>query len=264
MASKKASAAAATNGAAAAASEKPAGLPLFFKKPVALEKVRHAKAGVRTKPNHSFAKQTNSVVITALEFLEISKHYPIVFTDGEQPMPLAILGLEAENYFVKKDGSWEEGAYVPAYIRQYPFIFFENAKDQKFFLCIDEESPHFDPDTGKDASPLFNKDGSPSPLSSQALEFCTAYYRHHAITKNFVEDLAKHQLLAPYHSQVSLKDGRKATLTGFRMIDESAFNKLSDDVILEFRKKGWLPFIYLALSSASNWNRLAARANAAA
>lgn len=236
------------------------GLPLFFQKPAALEKHRHAKAGLITKPSLAFAGKANSVSLTALEFIEAAKHYPIVFSTAEDATPMAILGLESENYFVTAEGEWTAGAYVPAYVRQYPFILFENAEEKRFFLCVDEKASQFRVEGGEGAVPFFNDDGTPSPLSNQALEFCHSFYQHHGVTRNFVADLKQHNLLVPYQSSVTLKSGRKIVLSGFSMIDEAAFNALSEQVFLEFRTKGWLPFIYLSMASASNWKQLYALA----
>lgn len=232
------------------------GLPLFYKQPAALEKTRHAKATLSGKADYRFAAETNSIALNAIEFIEAAKHYPIVFSAGEQPAALAIVGLEKGNYFINKSGEWTEGAYVPAYVRQYPFVFFEDQKNQKFLLCVDEASPHFSLEGEKDGKALFNEDGSPSPMTNQALEFCNSYYRHHAITRNFIQDLVKHKLLSPYQSSLKLASGKTLTLAGFSMLDEKAFNALSDEVVLEFRRKGWLAFIYLALASTSNWKRI--------
>jgi len=240
------------------------GLPLFFIKPAALEKKRHAKAGLIIAPDLRFAKAANSVSLTALEFIEASKFYPIVFTAADEPVPLAILGLEQENYFVDMNGAWRNDAYVPAYIRQYPFVFFENESEKKFYLCVDEKSAQFRAEGGDDAKPLFNADGSPSPLTNQALEFCNSYHQHYAVTRSFAADLKKHNLLLPYQSNFTLKTGRSISLSGFTMIDETAFNALPEAVFNEFRSKGWLAFIYLALASTSNWKRLSVLADAQA
>ena len=238
------------------------GLPLFFKKPAALEKDRHAKSGLITKPDLRFAKAANSVTITAFEFIEACKFYPIVFTATNDPVPLAILGLEQENYFVDADGKWLNDAYVPAYIRQYPFVFFENAAEKRFYLCVDEKSEQFRAEAGEDAKPFFNEDGTPSSLTSQALDFCNTYHQHHSLTRNFAADLKKHNLLLPYESSFTLKTGRKITLSGFTMIDEKALNQLPEAVFNEFRSKGWLPLIYLAIASTTNWMRLSKLADA--
>lgn len=232
------------------------GLPLFFQKPAALEKTRHAKSTVSAVPNLSFARTTNSLAINAIEFIEAAKYYPIAFTPADEPMALAIVGLENDNYFLDAHGNWRADTYIPAYVRQYPFIFFEEQEQNKFFLCVDEKSVHFSAEGREGDLRLFNDDGTPSVTTNQALEFCSSYYRHHAITRNFARDLKKHNLLTPYQSQIKLQTGRTVTLSGFMMIDENAFNALPDDVFLDFRAKGWLPFIYLALTSASNWKRL--------
>lgn len=264
MASKKSAAPAAKNAetAEAAPALKRTGLPLFYQKPAALEKSRHALAAISTEQDLRFAKATNSITLNALEFIEASKFYPIVFTLGEISTPLVIVGLEQENYFLNAEGKWREGTYIPAYVRQYPFIFFENEEEKKFFLCVDEKSPQFHVNGAEGARDLFNADGSPSPLTNQALEFCSSYYRHHSITMNFTADLVKHKLLTPYASKATLKSGRQVELSGFAMIDEKAVHALSDEVFLEFRTKGWLPFIYLALASSSNWARLSGMAEA--
>lgn len=234
---------------------KPANLPLFFKRPMIIEKERHKNAYLSQTSDIGFARQTNSVPLSALEFIEAAKHYPIVFTSDDQCIPVAVLGWEQENYFVDAQGAWEKSAYVPAYIRQYPFIFVQNESTDTFLLAVDEEADNFHTSPVGDAEPLF-ENGEASNLSKRALEFCSAFYQNMNITRNLCADLKAHNLLAPYTSKASLDDGREMQLNGFLMIDEKAFNELSDETFLEFRKKGWLAFIYLALASAANWKTL--------
>jgi hypothetical protein len=244
-----------TNGNADGVS--PSTLPLFYKKPVVLEAARHAKSGVTPTASFAFAKGVNALPINAIEFIETVKSYPIVFNVvNDVATPLAVVGMEQENLFITAEGQWREGDYVPAYLRQYPFVFYEEPNSNRFYLCIDESSEQFHAEAGENVNKLYEGQ-EPSELTKHALEFCSAYYRHHAITKNLCADLVKHGLLNSYHSKVTKPDGREINLAGFSMIDEAAFNKLSEKTFLEFREKGWLAFIYLALASASNWKRLA-------
>lgn len=236
------------------------GMPLFFRQPAVLDKERHATAGLKPSSNVAFAKGTNSLPLNTIEFLEASKFYPIVFTADAEPTPTAIVGMEKTNYFVDAKGQWQAGSYIPAYVRQYPFIFFQPPQGEMYYLCVDEGSPIFTAQAGKRDQALFDKE-EPSELTRRALQFCTSFYQQLAITRNFCADLAKHNLLVPYHSQVTTQDGRTMSLSGFTMIDEKAFNALPDEVILEFRRKGWLAFIYLALASATNWKRVLELAN---
>ncbi len=257
---------AASNGVQAApggAEQQAQGLPLFFKQPAVLDVGRHGKATVTPITDYGFTRETNSVPLNAIEFIEAAKFYPIVFTVDETPMPVAVLGLEKGNYFVEATGKWKADSYIPAYVRQYPFIFFEQPEQKQFFLCIDEASDAFHADAVEGGAPIYT-DGKASELSNNALQFCTAYYQHHAITKNLCADLVQHKLLGPFQSEATLASGKKLHLSGFQMIDENAFNALPDEVFLEFRKKGWLAFIYLAMSAASNWKRLMDLAGAAA
>src|SRR4051794_24220509 len=97
-------------------------LPLFYKNPQPLEPVRHAKAGLSPKSDFSFATITNAVAITLPEFSSAAFNYPIVFSITTPVVPFAVLGIrDNENLFVNAQGVWRENAYVPAYIRRYPF-----------------------------------------------------------------------------------------------------------------------------------------------
>lgn len=236
----------------------PSGLPLLYKLPTMLDAVRHVQASVRPSSDFSFARPTNSLPLNTIEFIDAAKTYPIVFTDNDLTLPVAIVGLEQQNYFVRPDNSWQEGAYIPAYVRQYPFIFFENTWEKKFYLCVDEAAPHFSATGMEYAHPLYTGSGAPTEFTNNALKFCTAFYQHHLITRNFCADLQEHKLLRPYQSEITLTSGRKTQLSGFLMIDENALNSLPNKTYLSLRDKGWIPFIYLALASTSNWKNLVA------
>lgn len=235
--------------------ENQGGMPLFFRNPVPLDSGKHAKAGIKSKQSLTFTRKTNSIPVNAIEFIEAAKHYPIVFTTDELALPAVIVGLEQENYFVDAKGNWKEAAYVPAYVRKYPFVFMEVPEKQQYLLCVDDEAELFT-NKATDENLAFYKDGQPSDLTKQALEFCTAFHNHYLITRNFCKDLKEADLLTPNQSDAKLFNGRQIRLGGFQLIDEAKFNALPDDKILEFRKKGWLPFIYFALMSASNWKKV--------
>jgi len=233
------------------------GLPLFFRKPAALDSERHKQAGLVRKADLSFARECNSVPLNAIEFLEAAHHYPIVFTNDAEPVPAAILSWSQTNPYITKTNEWAEGKYIPAYVRQYPFILYQAPNTDKYYLCIDEASSSYQAEVksgDKDTLPLY-EDGKPSAATNRALEFANAFFQHVKITRTFCDDLKKHDLLAPYNATATV-DGKQQHLQGFLMINEKAFNALSDEVFLDFRKKGWLPFIYLSLASAANWKRV--------
>jgi hypothetical protein len=53
--------------------------PLFYKKVVPLNKEVHGELYLEGIEGYLHTKETNSVYIAAIEFLQISKEYPIVF-----------------------------------------------------------------------------------------------------------------------------------------------------------------------------------------
>jgi hypothetical protein len=230
------------------------GFPLFFVDPRPVDKERHAKAVILQDVGYGFAKTTNSIPVNAAEFVEAAKCYPIVFTNDEQPLPAVVVGLEKENYFIAKDGAWAPQQYVPAYVRKYPFVFTEIAEQKQFLLCVDEGSKHY---AAKGKGVAFYDNDKPSALINQALEFCAAFHNHLLATREFCAALKEKGLLVAHQSDASLTNGRKIRLGGFQMLDEKKFNALPDATILEWKQKGWLPLVYFALASNSNWRRLA-------
>ncbi len=237
-------------------------LPMFFRAPVPLDSTRHARAGIAAMKDLSFAKGTNSIAINAVEFFEAAKHYPIVFMQGEVPLPGVIVGLEKQNYFIDRKGQWKDGAYIPAYVRKYPFLFLDMPQEKQLVLCVDEGAPQYRMNASKDAPALF--DGQkPSPFSSNALDFCKSYHQHYLFTTKLGEDLKRADVLSPSNSQSTLGNGRVIELGGFLVVDEVKLMALPEATIIDFHKRGILPLLYAALMSAGNWKRIAEMATVA-
>ena len=57
-------------------------------------------------------------------------------------------------------------------------------------------------------------------------------------------------------AQINISGNRRINFSGFRIIDEQKLAFLDDKVFLEWRKKGWLPFLYAHLFSGAQWQRL--------
>lgn len=238
---------------AAPAATRNSALPLFYSKPVPLSAPRHAGKHMANKITYEFARRNNSVPINAVEFALTSKQYPIVFTSSDPVAAVAVFGLkEGQNLFVDDKGEWLQGVYIPAYVRRYPFIFMTSGDRQQFTLCVDEDSPFVTTGGGQ---ALYNND-EPTEVVQSALEFCKSFQGHFDATQVLCAELVKHDLLVPNRADVVLKSGERLGLGGFRVIDETKFNELPDDVFLDWRKKGWLHVIYSHLLSQSNWSNL--------
>ncbi len=134
-------------------------LPLFYGGIEPLNLSQHGKMKVRRNaPSPQIAK-SHAVPVTVDEFALVQRHYPIVFSVGDSPVPIALMGLnEGINVFLDDDGrSKDSSVYIPAFIRRYPFRLARLRPDS------DEMSLCFDPTSGavgdfEDGEALFDGD----------------------------------------------------------------------------------------------------------
>ena len=233
----------------------PPRLPPFYERPALIDRRRHG--GLRLgRGDYGHARSTISLFLNAVEFVSAARSYPIVFVAGDTPSPVAMLGLkEGRNLFVGPDGRWARFAYVPAYVRRFPFILAGSDGSERLGLCIDEACPWVGDETGE---PLF-EDGERAALLDRALKLCVAFHREHRATGLFTRALAAADLLVPSRADLRLPDGGSLAVGGFHVIDEERLAALDDAVFLDWRQRGWLSPIYAHLASLGQWQPLALR-----
>ncbi len=102
----------------------PQSLPLFYNGLEPLSSETHADWKVRPQDAAPFLIGQHAVPITVDEFALVQRMMPIVFSVGDDAVPLALMGLnEGVNVFMGDDGKLTEAfIYVPAYIRRYPYM----------------------------------------------------------------------------------------------------------------------------------------------
>ena len=98
-------------------------LPIFYNGLEPLSSETHRGWRVRQRDAAPFLVGQHAVPVTVEEFPSVGRHFPIIFSTGDEPIPLALFGLnEGVNAFVGDDGRLTEPVYVPAYVRRYPFM----------------------------------------------------------------------------------------------------------------------------------------------
>lgn len=236
-----------------------ANLPLFYKKPTPLDAKAHAKMGLKKNFGFEFTTGINAVPVNLIEMPQICHYYPIAFSPDGNATPVAILGLrDNENLFLHSDNSWEPNTYIPAYIRRYPFIFSEMPDNEQLTLCVDMNEKIVGENLDQ---PFFGDDGKPSDLANNALEFCKSYHAAAQQTIAFSRALAEADILVDREAQINVSGNKRINFSGFKIIDEKKLGELDDKTFLEFRKQGWLPFIYAHLFSGAQWQRLTSLLN---
>jgi SapC len=235
-------------------------LPLFYKKVVPLNKEVHGELYIEGIEGYAHTKETNSIYIAAIEFLQVAREYPIVFAKGsdDKVFPVALLGLEKNsNLFVDENGGWTAN-YIPAYVRRYPFIL-ATADDNKdnFAVCIDESFPGFN--TAKEGKSLFDEKGEQNEILNQAVDFLKDYQTHVQLTTLFCENLSKLDILEPMQANIERATGEKTSLGGFMGVNREKLKALKPAKLAELLKSDQMELIFAHLASLSNLNSLMKR-----
>ena len=235
-------------------------LPLFYTQVEVLDAAVHAGMSLKENIGYGFARNTNFIQLIATELFAAASHYPIVFTTDPVPSILAVVGLrESDNLFVSHDGKSWDATYIPAYVRRYPFVFLDMARNDELGLCIDAAAGAL---TQGDVRPLFEA-GELGAATRHALNFCIEFQRSHIATEACMLALMAQDLLIPYQVTSTLESGEQLAATGFKVVDEARLARLPDDVVLEWHKQGWLGLVHAHLASAGCWAQLAKRVSEA-
>lgn len=234
-------------------------LPIFYGGLEPLSSSVHA--GYRSRPSETapFLVHNHAVPITVDEFVAVQRFYPIVFSAGENPVPLALMGLnEGVNVFVEDDGKVRGELYMPAYVRRYPFMLARLAPDaQELSLC-------FDPTSGlvgdfEEGDALF-EDGKPSETTNSILKFCEEFELSAQRTVAFMTELKASGLLMD--GEVSIQPAgaeQPFVYRGFQMVNEEKLRELEGDDLKKMNQNGMLPLILAHLFSVSQVREIFAR-----
>jgi len=231
--------------------------PMYYEKPVLLDRDKHRKRRVRPSTSFAFARKANSLYLAGVEFNEACKEYAIVFTRDthRKVIPVAMLGLRGrENLYVDDAERWTAG-YVPAFVRRYPFVLAELSGDS-LGVCIDEAYPGLNE---KEGEPLFDAQGSNTPFLQNAVDFLNRYQQEFRRTAVFCQRLERAGLLSEMDARADLVDGRSFTVNGLMVVDEKKLMALPDAVALSLFRAGELHLISMHLASLSNMQKLVDR-----
>ena len=226
-------------------------LPLFYKDLVPLSSVDHATWKTRTVESAPWLNDQHAVPLTVDEFASAQRNYPIIFSSGEAPVPLALMGLnEGVNVFMGEDGRFTEQVYVPAYVRRYPFMLAKLRPDS------DDLSVCFDPTAGaigefEEGDALF-EDGQPTEATKQILSFCEQFEQAGQRTQAFMQELIANELLMDGEMSVQPDpDKPPFVYRGFQMVNEDKLRELRGDQLRKMNQSGLLPLVYAHLFSMS-------------
>lgn len=230
-----------------------AALPLFFTRVEGINPTLYPDLTLDRSGGFGFAGAAQSVPLGLSELEAAAQHYPVLFTTGPEPTPVALLGLqEGRNLFVMGNGTWLADAYVPAYVRAFPFVFVEDTATKTLFVGMQPDAEAL---TSEGGTRLF-EDGRPTAALNDAIAFCTAFREAAAASATFGKALQAANLLEEEEATINFTAGGSTRIRGFKLVKPERLAELDDATFLEWRRLGWLNAIYAHLYSAGRWGRL--------
>jgi hypothetical protein len=225
-------------------------LPIFYGGLEPLSSQVHGNFRTRPSETAPYLVNSHAIPITVDEFVSTQRFCPIVFSSGENPVPLALMGLnEGVNVFVDADGRPLGEMYVPAYIRRYPFMLARIAPDaQELSLCFDPTSDLVG--TFDEGAALFDADGKPSEATNNVLKFCEEFEMSAQRTVAFVNELKTADLLMEGEVSIQPNGSEQPFIyRGFQMINEEKIRDMRGDELRKMNQNGMLPLIMAHLFS---------------
>jgi hypothetical protein len=227
-------------------------LPLFYNGLEPLSSETHANWRIRQQDSAPFLVGQHAIPITTDEFPLVQRHMPIVFSVGDDAIPLALMGLnEGVNVFMGDDGKLTEtNFYVPAYVRRYPYMLARLRPDaEELSLCFDPTSEALG--AYDDGEPLF-ENGQPSQVTKAILDFAEQFEQAGARTQAFMNELREQELLMDGEVTIQVDENQPPFVyRGFQMINEEKLAGLRGDQLRKMSQSGMLPLLYAHLFSLS-------------
>ena len=176
---------------------------------------------------------------------------------GAGIVPVALLGLENDNLFVDSQGGWD-AEHIPAFVRQYPFVYSQSKDGQRFTPCVDEswEGCNWE---GR-GERLFDEAGENTKFLTDRLGFLEEYRAHAQQTQSYCENLQRLQLPDETKVDVSLPNDQRKSLAGFWVVSRDKLQSLPPQALAELASTNELEVTYAHLLSLNNLSLLVRRA----
>lgn len=141
------------------------------------------------------------------------------------------------------------GAYIPAYIRAYPFLFIEDKAKGQRVVGIEAETPRLRTDRGV---PLF-QNGQPTKALTDAISLSESLRNSLTQAAAWAADLATADILEPRQAKIEFTAGPTVEIGGFLSVNREKLDAVPAARFLSWRGAGWLPPLYAHMFSGGNW-----------
>jgi len=222
---------------------------------VPLNKETHRNLKVDGRSSAACGDNRRFVQVIVNEFAQLLVHYPILFSKDAQTGQFycgAVLGFdEGENLFLN---DWQDPEfYRPLMLQRGPF--FAQGPD----VAIDLDDPRVG---AEDGNPLFTEEGKPTRYLQSIIWAFQDLEPGVQTTKLFIARLLELKLIEPIDVEVELSDGSIRRCIGLYTIDQDMLLTLSDEVVVELYRRGYMRLIHYMIASQKQVAVLARKKNA--
>ena len=227
----------------------------IYQQPILLARQKHKNLRFTPQKDLSFTKGMNSVPINGMEFSAAANELPILFgkDSNDNYFPLAILSFSNDGHLLLNEkGEWNSDVYLPIFLRRYPFVLSPQGA-----VLFDSKALHFaDKESGK---PLLTEEGEFTPVLKSAMSLLQRYEKQAERTREYARACKEAGLLKPCDLSVQQGKSNPLSLSNLYMLDAGKLNKLSDEQVVEWHRKGWLAWSYAHINSLPAMQRLLRR-----
>jgi hypothetical protein len=171
---------------------------------------------------------------------------------------MVLVGLTPQqNLFVADDDSWDAHAYLPAYVRRYPFCMTRVSVDgnprPERIACVEKRA------IKARGEVLFDEQGNPTPVWEARQKLLFEFEADLARTEDMCRQLRELDLFEPFAAKAEPDGEEPITLTGINRVSEEKLHALPADTLKDLALKGVLSRVYTHLASLANFQRLLER-----
>ncbi len=221
---------------------------------VPLNNETHRSLRVDGRASAAYGDNQRFTRVVVKEFPLLVVHYPILFSKDAHTGQLycgAMLGFdEGENLFLEE---WvQREFYRPLGLQRGPFY------AQGPELAIDLDHPRVGAEGGK---PLFTDYGEPTRYLKSIMWAFQDLKPGIEMTNLFIARLLELKLIEPVDVEVEFDDGTSRVCMGLYTINQDTLSRLSDEVVVELFRRGYLTLIHLMIASLKQVPVLARKKN---
>jgi hypothetical protein len=232
-------------------------LPLLYRQLVAVNSEQHAALHIADTPDYRFAAQADALPLLVTELGAALRHYPLAFLETGPDSALALVAItglaNGHNLFVDDQGQWLSDAYVPAYVRRYPWFAVHVPNQADPLLAMDDTATQLSREQG---TPLFDEQGQPSARLQQVMAFEHEYIAVAQRTQAMALALQQAGVLEAGQFTLTAQGGEPRQLNGLLVVSEARLQQLPADALATLHSADALGLAYAQLLSMGNFVHL--------